>query len=81
MNKKHPVVKGKWHVKIEPEFFLSVTCPNKKCNNLLQDYILMVPGKKHVLSFYKAEGERINQLVVCPYCKTKFKLKVSETDY
>ena len=74
----YKTVKGKWDVILEPEFYLSVICPNKKCNHSISDYEMLVPNKHRTLSFYKSEGVKINQFVLCPYCKTKFKLQVPE---
>ena len=76
MKKEYAIVNGKWDVILEPEYHLSVRCPNKKCKNVINGYSLLVPGKTSCLYWYKSEGERINQLVICPYCGMKFKLQV-----
>lgn len=68
--KNLPVIETEWQEQ-PPEYCLRFRCPNKKCKRLLDEM--------EVLEYLKInEGRKMNRIVTCQYCKTKFRLVVKK---
>ena len=69
--KEYPVVKAEWIDVTDPEYELEIKCPNKKCKRSFYDFELYIKDYSKI-----DEGGKINRIIMCPHCGTKFKLKV-----
>jgi len=71
--KEYPVVKSGWIDVTDPEYELEIKCPNKKCKRSFQYHELYLKDYSKI-----AEGNKVNCVIMCPYCATKFRLQVKE---
>jgi len=71
IKKECPIVNTAWIDVSNPEYELRIECPNKKCKRSFFDFELYDEDYAKI-----SEGEKINRIIMCPHCTTKFRLKV-----
>jgi hypothetical protein len=69
--KERPIVSATWIDVTDPEYELEIKCPNKKCKRSFQYFEMYI---KDYAKIY--QGDKVDRIVMCPHCETKFRLKV-----
>ena len=68
--KERPIVTAIWRYVSDPEYDLEIKCPNKKCARVFYQDELYGKDYEDI-----EEGEKIDRIIMCPHCETKFRLR------